>query len=283
MHPLWRWPRIRNMSYEDTTSNHSKHCRLHSNIMVVPVQVRLTIILLFLLALRAVSQLLQARLRLLWWITQQEHKDVHLVPKHHGLHLRLVLILLNKILTTYHQCNHQINFHHLLISQFHFHPHLLHPLMCQMHIQLLYQIFQQWSPLWRMLWCKANSNTTAITNALERMTTQFADALQQTIQMEVDAQAQENKNLRMDKQFEKVKIFYGSKPSECHPWLEEGTRPVYPNRKAFPQNVVIMCRSGCPQFHHGHVPWSNRWSNQEWSHHRLFGSTRLRVQAGSLR
>ena len=54
-----------------------------------------------------------------------------------------------------------------------------------------------------------------------RTTMQFADALQQTIQMGVDAQAQENKNARMDKQFEKVKVFDGTKPSECHPWLEE--------------------------------------------------------------
>ena len=68
---------------------------------------------------------------------------------------------------------------------------------------------------------QGNSNTMAITNALERMTMQFADALQQTIQMGVDAQVQENKNARMDKQFEKVKIFDSSKPSECHPWLEE--------------------------------------------------------------
>ena len=68
---------------------------------------------------------------------------------------------------------------------------------------------------------QGNSNTTAITNALERMTTQFADALQQTIQMGVDAQAQENKNARMDKQFEKVMVFDSSRPSECHPWLEE--------------------------------------------------------------
>ena len=67
---------------------------------------------------------------------------------------------------------------------------------------------------------QGNSNTTAITNTLERTTTQFADALQQTKQMGVDAQAQENKNARMDKQFEKVKVFDGSKPSECHPWLE---------------------------------------------------------------
>ena len=39
--------------------------------------------------------------------------------------------------------------------------------------------------------------------------------------MGVDAQAQENKNARMDKQFEKVKVFDGSRPSECHPWLKE--------------------------------------------------------------
>ena len=64
---------------------------------------------------------------------------------------------------------------------------------------------------------QGNSNTTAITNALERTMMQFADALKQTIQMGVDAQAQENKNARMDKQFEKVKVFDGSKQSECHP------------------------------------------------------------------
>ena len=68
---------------------------------------------------------------------------------------------------------------------------------------------------------QGNSNTTAITNALERTMMQFANALQQTIQMGVDAQAQENKNARMDKQFEKVKVFDGSKPFECHPWLDE--------------------------------------------------------------
>ena len=68
---------------------------------------------------------------------------------------------------------------------------------------------------------QGNSNTTAIATALERTTMQFANALQQTIQMGVDAQAQENKNARMERQFEKVKVFDGSKPSECHPWLEE--------------------------------------------------------------
>ena len=97
---------------------------------------------------------------------------------------------------------------------------------------------------------QGNSNTTAITNALERMTTQFADALQQTIQMRVDAQAQENKNARMDKQFEGVQWF---KTIRMSPMAGRGTRPVYPNRKAFPQNVVIMCRSGCPRLHHEHV------------------------------
>ena len=68
---------------------------------------------------------------------------------------------------------------------------------------------------------QGNSNTTAITDALQRTTTQFVDALQQTIQMGVDAQAEEIKNTRLDKQFDKIKIFDGSNPSECHPWLEE--------------------------------------------------------------
>ena len=68
---------------------------------------------------------------------------------------------------------------------------------------------------------QGNSNTTAIMDALQRTTTQFADALQQTNQMGVDAQAQEIKNARLDKQFDKIKIFDGSNPSECHPWLEE--------------------------------------------------------------
>ncbi|MDA8040972.1 MAG: hypothetical protein MPJ22_00925 [Pirellulales bacterium] len=68
---------------------------------------------------------------------------------------------------------------------------------------------------------QGNANTTAITDALQRTSTQFADALQQTIQMGVDAQAEETKNARLDKQFDKIKTFDGSNPSECHPWLEE--------------------------------------------------------------
>ena len=87
---------------------------------------------------------------------------------------------------------------------------------------------------------QGNSNTTAITNALERTTTQFVDALQQTIQMGVDAQAQENKNARMDKQFEKVKVFDGSKPSECHPWLEEVLALCIQTGRPF-HEMLLLC------------------------------------------
>ena len=87
---------------------------------------------------------------------------------------------------------------------------------------------------------QGNSNTTAITNALERITTQFADALQQTIQMGVNAQAQENKNARMDKQFEKVKVFDGSKPSECHPWLEEVHALCIQTGRPF-RKMLLLC------------------------------------------
>ena len=87
---------------------------------------------------------------------------------------------------------------------------------------------------------QGNSNTTAITNALERMTMQFADALQQTIQMGVDAQAQENKNARMDKQFEKVKVFDGSRPSKCHPWLEEVHALCIQTGRSF-REMLLLC------------------------------------------
>ena len=68
---------------------------------------------------------------------------------------------------------------------------------------------------------QGNANTTNITDALQRTTTQFADALHKTIQRGVEAQAEENRNARLDKQFDKIKIFDGSNPAECHPWLEE--------------------------------------------------------------
>ena len=87
---------------------------------------------------------------------------------------------------------------------------------------------------------QGNSNTTAIATVLERTTTQFADALQQTIQMGVDAQAQVNKNARMDKQFEKVKVFDGSKPSECHPWLEEVHALCIQTGRPF-REMLLLC------------------------------------------
>ena len=68
---------------------------------------------------------------------------------------------------------------------------------------------------------QGHSNTTAITDALQTMTSQFADALQKMIQMGVDTQAEETQNARLDKQFDKIKIFNGSNPAECHLWLEE--------------------------------------------------------------
>ena len=210
------------------------------HIMVVPVQVRPTIILLFLLALRTVSQLPEARLRLLWWTTRQGLKDVRLVPKHHKLHLRLVLILLNKILTTYHQCNYQINSHHLLISSFRFHPQPIAPSnVSNTHSAPVSDISAAITLMTNTV-TQDNSNTTAITNALERTTTQFADALQQTIQMGVDAQAQENKNAKMDKQFEKVKVFDGSRPSKCHPWLEEVHALCIQTGRPF-REMLLLC------------------------------------------
>ena len=87
---------------------------------------------------------------------------------------------------------------------------------------------------------QGNSNTTTIATALERTMMQFADALQQTIQMGVDAQAQENKNARMDKQFEKVKVFDGSKPSECHPWLEEVHAMCIHTGRPF-REMLLLC------------------------------------------
>ena len=87
---------------------------------------------------------------------------------------------------------------------------------------------------------QGNSNTTAITTVLERTTMQFADALQQTIQMGVDAQAQEHKNARMDKQFEKVKDFDSSKPSECHPWLEEVHTLCIQTGRPF-REMLLLC------------------------------------------
>ena len=87
---------------------------------------------------------------------------------------------------------------------------------------------------------QGNSNTTAITDALQRTTTQFVDALQQTIQMGVDAQAEEIKNARLGKQFDKIKIFDGSDPSACHPWLEEVHAPCTQIGRPF-REMLLLC------------------------------------------
>ena len=115
-------------------------------IIIAPLQVRLTLMIFLLLALRTANQLLQTWSKVLQG-TRQEHRDVLLAPKSHESHLRLVPIPHNKISITCHQCTHQIISHHLLIFQSHSRHHLLHLLMRLMHIQPLCQIFQLRSPL----------------------------------------------------------------------------------------------------------------------------------------
>ena len=87
---------------------------------------------------------------------------------------------------------------------------------------------------------QGNSNTTAITDALQKTTSQFADALQRTIQMGVDVQADETRNARLDKQFDKIKIFDGSNPVECHPWLEEVHALCMQTGRPF-REMLLLC------------------------------------------
>ena len=87
---------------------------------------------------------------------------------------------------------------------------------------------------------QGNANTTNITDALQRTTTQFADALHHTIQRGVEAQAEENRNARLDKQFDKIKIFDGSNPAECHPWLEEVHALCSQTGRSF-KEMLLLC------------------------------------------
>ena len=87
---------------------------------------------------------------------------------------------------------------------------------------------------------QGNSNTTAIMDALQRTTTEFVDTLQQTIQMGVGAQAEEIKNTRLDKQFDKIKIFDGSDPSACHPRLEEVHALCTQTGRSF-REMLLLC------------------------------------------
>ena len=95
---------------------------------------------------------------------------------------------------------------------------------------------------------QGNTTTMAITDALQRTTTQFTDALRQTIQMGVDAQADEIKNARLDKQFDKIKIFDGSKPSDCHPWLEEIHALCTQTGRPFREMLLLCARQAVRDF-----------------------------------
>ena len=64
---------------------------------------------------------------------------------------------------------------------------------------------------------QGNANTTNITDALQKTTTQFADALQKTIQRGVEAQVEENRNARLDKQFDKIKHLMGQTQQNATP------------------------------------------------------------------
>ena len=95
---------------------------------------------------------------------------------------------------------------------------------------------------------QGNANTTNIMDALQRTTTQFADALQKTIQRGVDAQAEENWNTRLDKQFDKIKIFDGSNPAECHPWLEEVHALCSQTGRPFKEMLLLCARQAVRDF-----------------------------------
>ena len=95
---------------------------------------------------------------------------------------------------------------------------------------------------------QGNANTTTITDALQRTTMQFADVLQQTIQRGVEAQAEENRNTRLDKQFDKIKIFDGSNPAECHPWLEEVHALCSQTGRPFKEMLLLCARQAVRDF-----------------------------------
>ena len=95
---------------------------------------------------------------------------------------------------------------------------------------------------------QGNANTMNITDALQRTTTQFADALQKTIQRGVEAQAEENRNARLDKQFDKIKIFDGSNPAECHPWLEEVHALCSQTGRPFKEMLLLCARQAVRDF-----------------------------------
>ena len=66
--------------------------------------------------------------------------------------------------------------------------------------------------------------------------------------MGVDAQAEENKNTRLDKQFDKIKIFDGSNPAECHPWLEEVHALCTQTGRPFKEMLLLCARQAVRDF-----------------------------------
>ena len=94
---------------------------------------------------------------------------------------------------------------------------------------------------------QGNSNTTVIMDALQKTISQFVDALQKTIQMGVDAQVDETRNARLDKQFDKIKIFDGSNPAECHPWLEEVHALCTQTGRPF-REMLLLCAGQAVQY-----------------------------------
>ena len=94
----------------------------------------------------------------------------------------------------------------------------------------------------------AISLMTNITDTLQRTTMQFVDALHQTIQRGVEAQAEENRNARLDKQFDKIKIFDGSNPAECHPWLEEVHALCSQTGRSFKEMLLLCARQAVRDF-----------------------------------
>ena len=87
-----------------------------------------------------------------------------------------------------------------------------------------------------------------ITDALQRTTTQFADTLQQTIQMGVDAQAEENKNARLDKQFNKIKYLMGQTQQSVTPGWKR-YMPFVPKWGDHSKKCTFVCRTSGPRLY----------------------------------
>ena len=66
--------------------------------------------------------------------------------------------------------------------------------------------------------------------------------------MGVDTQAEENKNARLDKQFDKITIFDRSNLAECHPWLEEVHALCNKTGRPFKEMLLLCARQAVRDF-----------------------------------